>query len=109
MALDPMRSLVDVFPGMACVHRNGMIVHANRAFATRLGFADASELRAILVDTLVCSADRTAFLGRANCLSADQPGMPAISVGWLDRSGGVVKMMTSAARIPFEGNPAIIE
>lgn len=106
---DPMRSLVDVLPGAACVHREGRVVHANRAFATALGFVDAADLVAIPIDTLVCVEDRPAFLARWRSLTESGTAAPAVPIGWLGRGGGIVRMRTAAASIPFEGQPAVVE
>ncbi|CAN5769709.1 hypothetical protein BH11MYX4_BH11MYX4_10380 [soil metagenome] len=109
MALDPMRSLVDVLPGAACVHRDGRVVHANRAFATALGFADPAELSALPIETLVCVEDRAPFEARWRGLSVSDPSARALPVGWLARDGAVIRMRTSAAWVAFEGAPAVVE
>ena len=73
MALDPMRSLVDVLPGAACMHRDGRVVHANPAFVAALGFIDATDLLGTPVDEQVCTEDRLRFQERTRELSATAP------------------------------------
>jgi signal transduction histidine kinase/CheY-like chemotaxis protein len=109
MALDPMRSLVDVLPGAACVHRDGLVVHANRAFSTALGYVEPAELVALPIDGLVSLEVRDVFDARWRELSPEKPTAEALPIGWLSRDGTLVRMRTTAARIDFEGAPAIIE
>ncbi len=109
MALDPMRSLVDVLPGAACVHRDGQVVHANRAFSSALGYADPAELYGLSIEALVDAEVRAAFDARWRELSAEKPNAPTLPLGWVGRDGVVVRMRTSAARIDFEGGFAVIE
>jgi len=109
MAADPMRSLVDVLPGAACLHRDGHVVHANRAFSTALGYRDPAELVALSIASLVCADGRDVFDTRWRELSPEKPSAEALPVGWVARDGSVVRMRTTAARVDFEGAAAIIE
>jgi len=109
MALDPMRSLVEVLPGAACVHRDGNVVHANRAFSTALGYGDPAELVALPIASLVSGEGRDVFDARWRELSPEKPSAEALPIGWVARDGAVVRMRTTAARIDFEGTTAIIE
>jgi len=109
MALDPMRSLVDVLPGAACVHRDGRVVHANRAFAAALGYADPAELANIPLEALVSGEGRDLFEARWRELSPNNPSSTTLSVGWMARDGTPVRMRTTAAWIEFEGAPATVE
>ncbi len=109
MALDPMRSLVKVLPGAACVHRDGNVVQANRAFSTALGYGDPAELVALPIASLVSAEGRDVFDARWRELSPEKPSAEALPIGWLARDGVMVRMRTTAARIDFEGRAAIIE
>ena len=109
MALDPVRGLVDVLSGAAYVHREGRVVHANRAFASALGFVAVSDLLTVPVDRLVCAEDRAVFATRLRALSDEAPAAPAMPIGFLDRTGATVRMKFAGARITFEGLPSILE
>ena len=109
MALDPMRSLVDVLPGAACVHRDGLVVHANRAFSSALGYADPAELHGLAIAALVDAEGRDAFDLRWRELSTEKPNAPTLPVGWVGRDGVVIRMRTTAALVAFEGGSAVIE
>jgi signal transduction histidine kinase/ActR/RegA family two-component response regulator len=109
MGPDPLRSLVDVLPVAACVHRGGRVLHANALFLAALGIADPPEVVGCALDALVRYEDRPAVEARWRALSAEAPSATPIAIGWLRRDGGTVTMRTSAARVPFEGEPAILE
>ena len=109
MAADPTRSLVDVLPGAACVHREGVIIHVNRAFALVLGVVESSELLGVVIWTLVSEEDRVRLESRAKGLTEGSPTSPPVSIGWVGHDGHVIRMRTSAARVIVDGEPAIVE
>jgi signal transduction histidine kinase len=109
MTAEPMRSLLDVLPGAACVHRDGRILHANRSFAAALGFVEVDQLLAVPIEALVCLEDRGTFHARAQKLTEASPTAPAMVIRWLGRDGEIIRMRTAAARIPFEGEPSVVE
>ncbi|MDB4943993.1 MAG: Sensory box histidine kinase/response regulator [Labilithrix sp.] len=109
MSIDAMRGLVDVLPGAACVHRDGLVVHANRAFALVVGHVEESDLVGVPIASLLVESDRPIFEARRRGISEGNPNAPAITLGWRGRDGSIVPMPTAAARVMVDGAPAIVE
>jgi len=109
MASDPRWSLVDALPVAACVHRDGVVLHVNAAFAVALGFADVDALNGRKVDDLLHEGDRALVATRGRDLSADSPSLPAIDIRWRCADGHTFAMWTSCARMHVDGETAVVE
>jgi two-component system, cell cycle sensor histidine kinase and response regulator CckA len=109
MTTDPVRSLVDLLTVAACIHRGGRMLHANGAFLASLGHSDLEQCVGRPIAELLHEDDAFAFETRAHAIATDGGSSQPVDVRWrrVDNESRTLRM--SAVRMPFEGEPAIVE
>lgn len=108
-AADPVRSLVDLLTVAACVHRDGRLLHANGSFLAALGYTTTESMVGRPLSALMREEDRIVLEARARELAEESPSGPAIDLRWRRIDGELRVLRMSAVRMPFEGEPAVVE
>ncbi len=105
-ARDELRSLLDRMPDMVLVHADGIVLWANRALLTALGWKLEELVGTALID-LVAERSRALTLERMR-QPPDAPGLPALTEAALRRRNGdeMVVEVAPAQGVIFEGVPA---
>jgi PAS domain S-box-containing protein len=104
------RTLLEVSPELAVLHRDGRIVYANPAVGRALGLGDGEDIAGAPLEQLLHPDDREAVAGRlrappANAANAAQE---AFELRWRRKNGQYRTTEAVAAPVEFDGAPAVL-
>jgi two-component system cell cycle sensor histidine kinase/response regulator CckA len=103
------RTLTEHLPLGALVHREGVIVYANRATAALLGYPDATALRGSSLYDLGAPAVHETIRRRIESFRRGTPSYHAPESGEMVRRDGTrIEVEAEAIRIDFDGAPAML-
>ena len=105
------RELFDILPSALTLHRDGVVLDANRAAAQLFGYATVAEMvgRPLLQDH-VADADRAAAQARLQAVEALPPGaaLPPVLLSMHDTAGRRFTVSSVGVRTGHGGAPAVL-
>jgi PAS domain S-box-containing protein len=101
------RTLLEVSPELAVLHRDGRIVYANPAVSRALGLGEGEDVAGAPLEQLLHPDDREAVAGRLRAPPANA-AQEAFELRWRRKNGQFRTTEAVAAPVEFDGAPAVL-